>query len=76
MFAIIIYNIKCSCSLLFPVDPNIDAVWYKDRGIRPVGRFGRRMAQRGEGSYFGKHTFCHPELPAVNRQLKLAHNYK
>ncbi|XP_051761488.1 prolactin-releasing peptide [Ctenopharyngodon idella] len=27
-------------------DPNIDAVWYKGRGIRPVGRFGRRMAQR------------------------------
>ncbi|XP_077071237.1 LOW QUALITY PROTEIN: prolactin-releasing peptide [Siphateles boraxobius] len=27
-------------------DPNIDAVWYKGRGIRPVGRFGRRMAER------------------------------
>lgn len=52
--------------ILFPVDPNIDAVWYKGRGIRPVGRFGRRMAQRGEGSYFGRHRFCHPEVLAVD----------
>lgn len=52
--------------LLFPVDPNIDAVWYKGRGIRPVGRFGRRMAQRGKGSYFGKHRFCYPEVLAVD----------
>ncbi|KAK2905047.1 hypothetical protein QQF64_033262 [Cirrhinus molitorella] len=47
-------------------DPNIDAVWYKGRGIRPVGRFGRRMAQKGEGSYFGKHRFCYPEVLAVD----------
>uniref|UniRef100_A0A673KZK6 Prolactin releasing hormone n=1 Tax=Sinocyclocheilus rhinocerous TaxID=307959 RepID=A0A673KZK6_9TELE len=45
-------------------DPNIDAVWYKGRGIRPLGRFGRRMAQKGEGSYFGRHRFCYPEVLA------------
>uniref|UniRef100_A0A8C2FFS2 Prolactin releasing hormone n=1 Tax=Cyprinus carpio TaxID=7962 RepID=A0A8C2FFS2_CYPCA len=47
-------------------DPNIDAVWYKGRGIRPVGRFGRRMAQKAEGSYFGRHRFCYPEVLAVD----------
>ncbi|AWP12719.1 putative prolactin-releasing peptide-like [Scophthalmus maximus] len=29
-------------------DPNIDASWYTGRGIRPVGRFGRRAAQRNK----------------------------
>uniref|UniRef100_A0A671MGC8 Prolactin releasing hormone n=1 Tax=Sinocyclocheilus anshuiensis TaxID=1608454 RepID=A0A671MGC8_9TELE len=47
-------------------DPNIDTVWYKGRGIRPLGRFGRRMAQKGEGSYFGRHRFCYPEGLAVD----------
>ncbi|RXN29073.1 melanophilin isoform X1 [Labeo rohita] len=50
----------------FPVNPNIDAMWYKGRGIRPVGRFGRRMAQKGEVSYFGKHRFCYPEVLAAD----------
>lgn len=47
-------------------DPNIDALWYKDRGIRPVGRFGRRTSQRSEGSHFRKHRFCYPEVLAVD----------
>ncbi|KAI7808926.1 prolactin-releasing peptide precursor, partial [Triplophysa rosa] len=47
-------------------DPNIDALWYKGRGIRPVGRFGRRMSQRGEGSYLGKHRSCYPEVMAMD----------
>uniref|UniRef100_A0A671SV67 Prolactin releasing hormone n=1 Tax=Sinocyclocheilus anshuiensis TaxID=1608454 RepID=A0A671SV67_9TELE len=29
-------------------------VWYKGRGIRPVGRFGRRMAQKGENCQIKK----------------------
>uniref|UniRef100_A0A9J8D9C1 Prolactin releasing hormone n=1 Tax=Cyprinus carpio carpio TaxID=630221 RepID=A0A9J8D9C1_CYPCA len=47
-------------------DPNIDAVWYKGRGIQPVGRLGRRMAQKGEGSYFEKHGLCYPEVLTVD----------
>ncbi|XP_031409951.1 prolactin-releasing peptide isoform X1 [Meleagris gallopavo] len=27
-----------------PIDPDIDPFWYTGRGIRPVGRFGRRRA--------------------------------
>uniref|UniRef100_A0A670HSV0 Prolactin releasing hormone n=1 Tax=Podarcis muralis TaxID=64176 RepID=A0A670HSV0_PODMU len=27
-----------------PADPDIDPSWYTGRGIRPVGRFGRRRA--------------------------------
>ncbi|NXK92753.1 PRRP protein, partial [Formicarius rufipectus] len=30
-------------------NPDIDPSWYTGRGIRPVGRFGRRQAL-GEGS--------------------------
>uniref|UniRef100_A0A8C4K6F9 Uncharacterized protein n=1 Tax=Dromaius novaehollandiae TaxID=8790 RepID=A0A8C4K6F9_DRONO len=30
-------------------DPDIDPSWYTGRGIRPVGRFGRRRAP-GEGT--------------------------
>uniref|UniRef100_A0A8C5FLY6 Prolactin releasing hormone n=1 Tax=Gadus morhua TaxID=8049 RepID=A0A8C5FLY6_GADMO len=33
--------------LLFPgVEPEIDPYWYTGRGIRPVGRFGRRVKAR------------------------------
>uniref|UniRef100_A0A674HTA6 Prolactin releasing hormone n=1 Tax=Taeniopygia guttata TaxID=59729 RepID=A0A674HTA6_TAEGU len=28
-------------------NPDIDPSWYTGRGIRPVGRFGRRQAQAG-----------------------------
>uniref|UniRef100_A0A3B4DJS5 Prolactin releasing hormone n=1 Tax=Pygocentrus nattereri TaxID=42514 RepID=A0A3B4DJS5_PYGNA len=36
-------------------DQNIDALWYKSRGIRPVGRFERRMVKTGGGeSNYGK----------------------
>uniref|UniRef100_A0A3Q3GZV2 Prolactin releasing hormone n=1 Tax=Labrus bergylta TaxID=56723 RepID=A0A3Q3GZV2_9LABR len=27
-------------------NPDIDASWYTGRGIRPVGRFGRKVAER------------------------------
>ncbi|XP_056611116.1 prolactin-releasing peptide [Triplophysa dalaica] len=47
-------------------DPKIDAQWYKGRGIRPVWRFGRRMLQRGERSYLGKHRYCYPEVMAMD----------
>ncbi|XP_072788001.1 prolactin-releasing peptide isoform X2 [Taeniopygia guttata] len=30
-------------------NPDIDPSWYTGRGIRPVGRFGRRQAQAGGG---------------------------
>ncbi|XP_077641356.1 prolactin-releasing peptide [Lonchura striata] len=30
-------------------NPDIDPSWYTGRGIRPVGRFGRRQAQGGGG---------------------------
>uniref|UniRef100_A0A3Q1GI05 Prolactin releasing hormone n=1 Tax=Acanthochromis polyacanthus TaxID=80966 RepID=A0A3Q1GI05_9TELE len=29
-------------------DPDIDASWYTGRGIRPVGRFGRKVPRRNE----------------------------
>ncbi|CAB1415845.1 unnamed protein product [Pleuronectes platessa] len=29
-------------------NPDIDASWYTGRGIRPVGRFGRRATRRNE----------------------------
>ncbi|KAM3608422.1 uncharacterized protein V6R79_024862 [Siganus canaliculatus] len=29
-------------------NPDIDASWYTGRGIRPVGRFGRKAARRNE----------------------------
>ncbi|KAI3355915.1 hypothetical protein L3Q82_004463 [Scortum barcoo] len=32
----------------FPTNPDIDASWYTGRGIRPVGRFGRKVARRNE----------------------------
>ncbi|NXS62458.1 PRRP protein, partial [Brachypteracias leptosomus] len=33
-------------------NPDIDPSWYTGRGIRPVGRFGRRQAL-GEGAHPG-----------------------
>uniref|UniRef100_A0A8B9MWB1 Prolactin releasing hormone n=5 Tax=Neoaves TaxID=3078114 RepID=A0A8B9MWB1_9AVES len=33
-------------------NPDIDPSWYTGRGIRPVGRFGRRQAL-GEGTHPG-----------------------
>lgn len=32
--------------MFLSTDPNIDASWYTGRGIRPVGRFGRRAEKR------------------------------
>uniref|UniRef100_A0A4W6FRZ5 Prolactin releasing hormone n=1 Tax=Lates calcarifer TaxID=8187 RepID=A0A4W6FRZ5_LATCA len=32
--------------------PDIDASWYTGRGIRPVGRFGRKVAKRNEHLVF------------------------
>uniref|UniRef100_A0A8C9XE48 Prolactin releasing hormone n=1 Tax=Sander lucioperca TaxID=283035 RepID=A0A8C9XE48_SANLU len=29
-------------------NPDIDASWYTGRGIRPVGRFGRKVARRNK----------------------------
>uniref|UniRef100_A0A3B4TTB5 Prolactin releasing hormone n=1 Tax=Seriola dumerili TaxID=41447 RepID=A0A3B4TTB5_SERDU len=29
-------------------NPDIDASWYTGRGIRPVGRFGRKAVRRNE----------------------------
>ncbi|XP_008298367.1 prolactin-releasing peptide-like [Stegastes partitus] len=29
-------------------NPDIDASWYTGRGIRPVGRFGRKVHRRNE----------------------------
>ncbi|KAL3970223.1 prolactin-releasing peptide [Oreochromis niloticus] len=29
-------------------DPDISASWYTGRGIRPLGRFGRKAARRNE----------------------------
>ncbi|XP_039584510.1 prolactin-releasing peptide [Passer montanus] len=31
------------------MNPDIDPSWYTGRGIRPVGRFGRRQALGGPG---------------------------
>ncbi|XP_020827750.1 prolactin-releasing peptide [Phascolarctos cinereus] len=43
-------------------NPDIDPSWYTGRGIRPVGRFGRRRAT-SEGyqrSAYGRHHPCFP----------------
>uniref|UniRef100_A0AAQ5X6X4 Prolactin releasing hormone 2 n=1 Tax=Amphiprion ocellaris TaxID=80972 RepID=A0AAQ5X6X4_AMPOC len=32
--------------LVPPYNPDIDASWYTGRGIRPVGRFGRKVPRR------------------------------
>uniref|UniRef100_A0A665UVG9 Prolactin releasing hormone 2 n=1 Tax=Echeneis naucrates TaxID=173247 RepID=A0A665UVG9_ECHNA len=33
-------------------NPDIDPSWYTGRGIRPVGRFGRKAVRRNEHSFF------------------------
>ncbi|XP_035187643.1 prolactin-releasing peptide isoform X1 [Oxyura jamaicensis] len=53
-------------------DPDIDPSWYTGRGIRPVGRFGRRRAL-GEGTQLGGgglRPVCaplHPQPPRGER---------
>uniref|UniRef100_A0A8C4T7U5 Prolactin releasing hormone n=1 Tax=Erpetoichthys calabaricus TaxID=27687 RepID=A0A8C4T7U5_ERPCA len=43
-----------------PTYPDIDASWYTGRGIRPVGRFGRRASEVRRGSDYPSHRFCIP----------------
>ncbi|KAM6307379.1 prolactin-releasing peptide [Aegotheles albertisi] len=46
-------------------NPDIDPSWYTGRGIRPVGRFGRRRAL-GEGTHpggSGRRPACAPRRP-------------
>ncbi|XP_054685481.1 prolactin-releasing peptide [Grus americana] len=46
-------------------NPDIDPSWYTGRGIRPVGRFGRRRAL-GEGTHpggAGRRQACAPPRP-------------
>ncbi|XP_064309394.1 prolactin-releasing peptide [Phalacrocorax carbo] len=46
-------------------NPDIDPSWYTGRGIRPVGRFGRRQAL-GEGTHPGggsQQQACAPPRP-------------
>ncbi|XP_067993881.1 prolactin-releasing peptide [Melanerpes formicivorus] len=46
-------------------NPEIDPSWYTGRGIRPVGRFGRRQAL-GEGPHPGGASWkqaCAPHHP-------------
>ncbi|KAM6398348.1 prolactin-releasing peptide [Pluvialis apricaria] len=46
-------------------NPDIDPSWYTGRGIRPVGRFGRRRAL-GEGTHpggAGRWQACAPSRP-------------
>ncbi|XP_061857937.1 prolactin-releasing peptide [Colius striatus] len=47
-------------------NPDIDPSWYTGRGIRPVGRFGRRRAV-GDGTHPGRAGWwqaCAPAPPA------------
>ncbi|KAK1165852.1 prolactin-releasing peptide [Acipenser oxyrinchus oxyrinchus] len=41
-------------------NPDIDASWYTGRGIRPVGRFGRRGTESHRNSYSGSRLLCIP----------------
>ncbi|XP_062974611.1 prolactin-releasing peptide [Elgaria multicarinata webbii] len=43
-------------------NPDIDPSWYTGRGIRPVGRFGRRRAagERGQKSIYRHQQACFP----------------
>ncbi|MGH0137204.1 UNVERIFIED_CONTAM: hypothetical protein FKN15_009268 [Acipenser sinensis] len=41
-------------------NPDIDASWYTGRGIRPVGRFGRRGTESRRNSYSGSRLLCIP----------------
>uniref|UniRef100_A0A668T1C1 Prolactin releasing hormone 2 n=1 Tax=Oreochromis aureus TaxID=47969 RepID=A0A668T1C1_OREAU len=36
------------CLLLYLTSDNTRASWYTGRGIRPLGRFGRKAARRNE----------------------------
>uniref|UniRef100_A0A3Q2USH7 Prolactin releasing hormone 2 n=1 Tax=Haplochromis burtoni TaxID=8153 RepID=A0A3Q2USH7_HAPBU len=40
-FSLLFLHLCCS-------DPDISASWYTGRGIRPLGRFGRKAARRNE----------------------------
>lgn len=44
------------------LDPDIDPSWYTGRGIRPVGRFGRRQATAvsTQKSGYGHRQACFP----------------
>lgn len=55
----------------FP-DPDIDPSWYTGRGIRPVGRFGRRRAAGKHDQKSGnKHRpDCLPALEERNESLQ------
>ncbi|KAG9339529.1 hypothetical protein JZ751_023671, partial [Albula glossodonta] len=47
-------------SMEIRTDPDIDASWYTGRGIRPVGRFGRRESGMNKGSGYGIRRLCIP----------------
>uniref|UniRef100_A0A803V853 Prolactin releasing hormone n=1 Tax=Ficedula albicollis TaxID=59894 RepID=A0A803V853_FICAL len=50
-------------------NPDIDPSWYTGRGIRPVGRFGRRQALAGSSQQRGcsaSHPQPHPPRPELN----------
>uniref|UniRef100_A0A673ZMC6 Prolactin releasing hormone n=1 Tax=Salmo trutta TaxID=8032 RepID=A0A673ZMC6_SALTR len=49
------------------INPDIDASWYTERGIRPVGRFGRRMNGR-------IHSREHHPFPLKNGCIRLGPN--
>uniref|UniRef100_A0A8B9J3M1 Prolactin releasing hormone n=1 Tax=Astyanax mexicanus TaxID=7994 RepID=A0A8B9J3M1_ASTMX len=49
---------KLLLKLLTFSDRKIDALWYKGRGIRPVGRFGRRIVKTTRGVYYGQQSIC------------------
>ncbi|XP_032045866.1 prolactin-releasing peptide [Aythya fuligula] len=55
-------------------NPDIDPSWYTGRGIRPVGRFGRRRAL-GEGTQLGGgglRPACAPLRPQPPRRERSA----
>ncbi|CAB1346764.1 unnamed protein product [Coregonus sp. 'balchen'] len=43
-------------------NPDIDASWYTGRGIRPVGRFGRRTTGRIQRLAIATHRLCVPNM--------------
>ncbi|XP_058696511.1 prolactin-releasing peptide [Poecile atricapillus] len=44
-------------------NPEIDPSWYTGRGIRPVGRFGRRQALAGDPHPGCSAPHLHPHAP-------------
>ena len=52
--ALIFFHLMCRS------DPDIIASWYTGRGIRPVGRFGRRETERKRGLAVPSHRVCAP----------------